>query len=87
MFPQSKTKSKWESSTYFKFVKKINSFAKCGKIQRTVAKVYRDVLLKSQAKTVATNRNERIRKTVKMLMKNVHTGKFLETEEIIEQES
>ena len=54
-------------------MKKINSFAKCGKIQRTVAKVYRDALLKSQAKEVAISRNERIRKTVKLLIKN---GKF-----------
>ena len=71
--PKASGRDMKHSSTYFKFVKKINLFAKCGKIQRTVAKVYRDVLLKSQAKTVATNRNERIRKTVKMLIKN---GKF-----------
>ena len=58
------------NNIYFKFVQKINSFAKGGKTQRRVAKTYRDMVLKIQAKKVAIGKSEMIKKTVIMMTVN-----------------
>ena len=57
------------NNIYFKFVQKINSFAKGGKIQRRVAKTYRDMVLKIQPMKVAIRKSE-MKKTVNMMTVN-----------------